>query len=141
LRLDDSSSQGAFILLNRIIVMNYKDSEQVLLAIIEQAKAEPSKFRFIVSLADYRYCLNLYRSTKLVLRILKTASKNLFKAYCKDVTSGISDFTQLVAYEELADIISFYEIELQTIYNMLDEYEEYLWSGNLFYALMGGERF
>jgi hypothetical protein len=46
-----------------------------------------------------------------------------------------------VAYEELADIINFYEIELQTIYNMLDEYEEYLWSGNLFYALMGGERF
>lgn len=121
--------------------MNYQDSEQVLLAIIEQAQAEPSEFRFIVSLTDYRYCLNLYKSTKLVIKILKRASKNLFKAYCKDITSGISDFTQLVAYEELVEITSFYETELKTIYNMLDEYEEYLWAGNFFYALMGGERF
>jgi hypothetical protein len=121
--------------------MNYQDSEQVLLAIIEQAQAEPSKFRFIVSFADYRYCLSLYKSTKLVIKVLKVATKNLFKAYCKDVTSGISDFTQLVAYEELGEITDFYENELKTIYNMLDEYEEYLWAGNLIYALTGGERF
>ena len=121
--------------------MNYPDSEQVLLAIIEQAQAEPSKFRFIVSIADYRYCLNLYRSTKLVLKILKTASKNLFDNYCKDVTFGISDFTQLVAYDELGGIISYYKNELNTINNMLDEYEDYLWAGNFFYALFGGERY
>ena len=121
--------------------MSYTDSEQVLLAIIEQAQAEPSQFRFITSLADYRYCLNLYKSTKLVIKVLKTTANNLFKVYCKDVTSGISDFTQLVAYEELGDITGFYENELNTIYNMLDEYEEYLWAGNLWYALMGGERF
>lgn len=121
--------------------MNYQDSEQVLLAIIEKAKTEPSKFRFIVSLADYRYCLNLYKSTKLVIKILNTASKNLFKAYCKDVISGISDFTQLIAHDELGEITSFYENELSTINNMLDEYEEYLWAGNLIYALTGGKRF
>ena len=121
--------------------MNYSESEQLLLAIIEQAQAEPSKFRFIVSMADYRYCLNLYRSTKLVIKVLNTAAKSLFKEYCRTVTSGISDVTQLVAYTELLDIVAFYENELQTIYNMLDEYEEYLWAGNLLYALMGGERF
>ena len=121
--------------------MNYQDSEQLLLAIIEQAQTEPSKFRFIVSWSDYMYCINLYKSTKLVIKVLKTASKNLFKVYCKDVTSGISDFTQLVAYEELCEITGFYENELRTIYNMLDEYEEYIWAGNFFYACMGGERF
>ena len=121
--------------------MNTNDSEQLLLAIIDQAKSEPSKFRFIVSWADYRYCINLYKSTKLVIKVLKTASRNLFKSYCKTVVSGTSDVTQLIANSELADIISFYNSELKTIYNMLEEYEDYLWHGNFFYALMGGERF
>ena len=88
--------------------MNTNDSEQLLLAIIDQAQSEPSQFRFIVSIADYRYCLSVYKSTKLVIKVLKTAAKNLFNLYCKDVTSGVSDFTQLLAYTELS--FGFYSV-------------------------------
>ena len=121
--------------------MNNDNTEQLLQAILEHAEGEPSEFRFINSLADYQGCLRLYKANKLVISILKTASKKLFNAYCKTVTTGTSDVTQLLAYAQLNDVIAFYENELQTIYNMLDEYEEYLWSGNFWFALTGGERY
>jgi hypothetical protein len=121
--------------------MNNISAEQLLQEILEQAEGKPSEFRFIQSIFDYKGCLRQYKATKLVIKILKTASKRLYKAYCKAVTSGISDVTQLLAYAQLDDVIAFYENELKTIYNMLDEYEEYLWQGNFIYALLGGERY
>ena len=75
-----------------------------------------------------------------IIKVLKTASKSLFKEYCKSVTSRISDVTQLIAFTQLGDIIAYYEAELKTLDEMLDEYEEYLWSGNFFYSFLGGER-
>lgn len=121
--------------------MNNISAEQLLQAILEQAEGESSEFRLIQSIADYRDCLRWYKANKIVIKILKISSKKLYKAYCRTVTSGISDVTQLVAYAQLGDVIAFYENELKTIYNMLDEYEEYLWQGNFIYALLGGERY
>jgi hypothetical protein len=121
--------------------MNNISAEQLLQEILEHAEEQPSEFRFITSLVDYRDCLRWYKATKIVIKILKVSSKKLYKAYCRTVTSGISDVTQLLAFAQLADVIAFYENELKTIYNMLDEYEEYLWQGNIFYALLGGERY
>lgn len=121
--------------------MTNTDAEQLLKAIIEQAENAPSKFRFIYSWKDFIFCHKQYKSTKLVIKVLNEASKNLFNAYCKTVTTGISDVTQLLAFAQLGDVIDFYKNELKTLGNMLDEYEEYLWNGNFIYALMGGERY
>ena len=121
--------------------MNNQDAENLLQAILENAEGQLSEFRFIESLIDYVECLQWYKATKLVIKILKDTSKRLFKAYCKNVTSGISDVTQLIAFTQLGDVITFYSTELSTIDNMLDEYEEYLRKGNLLYAITGGERF
>ena len=116
-------------------------SEQLLSAILDQAQSEPSEFHFIGSWAEYRYYINLYKSTKLIIKILNKATKTVLNDYCTAVTSGVSDFTQLVAYAQLEDVVTFYKTELKTTYNMLYEYEEYLWSGNFFYSFMGGNRF
>lgn len=122
--------------------MNDNETQQILEEILDYAEnGEPIEFRLIKSLADYRSRLISYKATKLVIKMLKQSSKSLFKTYCKDVTSGISDVTKLIAYSQLGDIIRFYEQDLKTLYDMLDEYEEYIWSGNLFYSLMGGKRF
>lgn len=121
--------------------MDNQDAEQLLQAILDNAEAEPSEFRFIKSIYDFQYCLRLYKSTKLVIKVLKKASKRLFKTYCKDIVSGTADVTQLLAVDQLKDVIAFYETELKTIDDMLDEYEDYLWKGNFFYAIMGGERY
>ena len=121
--------------------MDNQDAEYLLQAILENAESKPSEFRFISSLADYGESLRLYKSTKLVIKILKSASNSIFKTYCKAVTSGISDVTQLLAFSQLDEVIAFYKQELNTINNMLDEYEEYLRHGNLLYAITGGERY
>ena len=121
--------------------MNNSTADQLLQAILEQAESEPSEFRFVTSWVDFVYCHRQYKATKLIIKVLKAASKSLFKDYCRTVTSGISDVTQLIAFTQLDDIIAFYENELSTLDNMLDEYEEYLWQGNFIYALLGGERY
>ena len=120
--------------------MNHTDAEQLLQAILNNAEAEPSEFRFITSWADFVYCHRQYKANKLIINILKKASSNLFKDYCRTVTSGISDVTQLIAFTQLGDVIAYYEAELKTLDEMLDEYEDYLWSGNFFYSFLGGER-
>ena len=120
--------------------MNNIDADQLLQEIINKAESEPSEFRFITSWADFVYCHRHYKATKIIIKVLKTASKSLFKEYCKSVTSRISDVTQLIAFTQLGDIIAYYEAELKTLDEMLDEYEEYLWSGNFFYSFLGGER-
>ena len=122
--------------------MNNDEAQQILEEILDYAEnGEPIEFRLINSLADYRSRLISYKATKLVIKMLKQSSRQLFKTYCKDVTSGISDVTKLIAYSQLDDIILFYEQDLKTLDDMLNEYEDYLWHGNIFYALTGGERF
>lgn len=121
--------------------MNNTDAEQLLQAILNNAESEPSEFRFIESWTDFVYCHRQYKANKLIINILKKASNNLSKDYCRSVTSGISDVTQLLAVSQLAAVIDFYKTELATIDKMLDEYEDYLWHGNFIYAFLGGERF
>ena len=120
--------------------MNNTSADQLLQAILTNAESEHTEFRFLTSWADFVYCHRKYKATKIIIKVLRAASKALFKDYCRTVTSGISDVTQLIAFTQLGDIIAFYETERSTLNNMLDEYEEYLWDGNFFYAFLGGER-
>ena len=71
---------------------------------------------------------------------MRTSANKLFKEYCKGVIAGISDVTKILAYEQMLDIIAFYEEELETIQSMVDDYDEYL---NNFWNYIGalfGER-
>ena len=117
------------------------DAQQVLLAIIQQAEEGKSLiFQQIKSWQEFRYYCRLKKSTKVVIKVLKTSADNVFKGYCKDVTSGISDITQLLAYNELLAIQDFYEKDLKTLEDMLKEYDDYLGQGNFLYSILGGER-
>jgi hypothetical protein len=122
--------------------MNNDEAQQILEEILAQAEAgQSTEFRFITSWADFKACNRNYKANKIIIHMLKQSSKRLFKTYCKDVIAGISDVTKLLAYSQLDDIIDYYQKELKTLDDMLNEYEDYLWSGNILYALMGGERF
>jgi hypothetical protein len=121
--------------------MNNDEAQQILEEILAQAEeGKLTEFRFITSWADFKTCFISYKANKIVIKMLKQSSKRLFKTYCKDVISGISDVTKLLAYNQLDDIIDYYKKELKTLDDMLNEYEEYLWRGNFFYAFLGGER-
>ena len=105
----------------------------------QEGKAFP--FRPIQYWGEFRYFNRYVRSTKVIIRVLRTSAKNLFKDYCRDVIAGISDITKLLAYEQMQDIIVFYENELGTIQAMVDDYDKYLGNfGNFIGALFGERR-
>ena len=104
----------------------------------QEGRAFP--YRAIQYWEEFRYFQRYTISTKLIIRILQVSANKLFKDYCKGVIAGISDITKLLAYEQMLDIVDFYEEELKTIKAMVDDYDEYL--GNLwnFIGALLGER-
>ena len=121
--------------------MTETETRQLSLAIINQAQEQNLlKFQLIKTWREFWHYYLLSRSTKLVIKTLKVSADRLFKKYCKDVTTGISDFTKLLAWDRLQDIIAFYETDLATLRKMLDEYDRYLGEGNFWYAFLGGKR-
>lgn len=97
-------------------------------------------FRTIRHWGEYKYFQRYARSTKIIIKILRVSAKNVFKKYCQDVIAGISDITNLLAYQQLLDIIDFYERELTTIQAMVDDYAEYIGDFGNFVGALFGER-
>lgn len=105
------------------------------------AEDEPFPFRPILYWKEFRYYQDWILATKIVIRTLKTSANNLFKTYCKDVIAGISDVTKILAYDQLLEITAFYENDLNTVQQMVDDYDKYLGNfRNFIYALLGERR-
>jgi hypothetical protein len=105
----------------------------------QEGRAFP--FRTIRYWGEFKYFQRYARSTKIIIRVLRTSANNLFKDYCSGVIAGISDITKLLAYQQMLDIVDFYKEELETIQAMLTEYDEYLGDlGNFVGALFGERR-
>ena len=121
--------------------MNDAETTQLILDIINKAqegRAQP--FRSILYWSEFRYYRRWVISTKIIIRTLHKAANNLFKEYCRDVINEISEITKILAYSQLVDIIAFYENDLNTVQQMLDDYDEYLGNGNFWYSFLGGRR-
>ena len=115
------------------------ESQQILLNILDHAQTTKSmEFRFITDWSEFKFYWDKYSSTKLILRILYKCSKRLFKGYCKTIIAGTSDVNKLLAYQRLIRTISFYEKELATLKDMLDEYDAYLGEGHFMEAFIFG---
>jgi hypothetical protein len=121
--------------------MDNTESTQLVLDIIEKVRSNDSQpFKFILSWQEFSYYRKLAVSTQLIAKTMQDSANRLFKEYCKDVIAGISDFNKLLAYIQLLDIKAFYERDLKTLQQMLDEYSEYLEKGNFWYSFLGGRR-
>ena len=115
--------------------------QQILLAIIQHVEEGKSiTFNYIKTWQEFIYYFKLRKSTKAIIKILTFAADQIFKDYCKNVIAGISEVNQLIAYTELQEIRSFYEKDLQTITDMINEYDDYLGHGHFWYSFLGGER-
>ena len=121
--------------------MDSTESKQLVSEIINKAREGKSlEFHLIIYWSEFRYYGRLAKANKLIIKTLRSSAKKLFKNYRKDVIAGISEVDKLLAYSQLLDIISFYEQELSTIKQMLDEYDEYLGQGHFWHAFLGGQR-
>ena len=118
-----------------------QETIQVIQDIINRAQeGRAFPFRTIIYWSEFQYFKGYARSNKLIIKLLRTSADNLFKEYCKDVIAGISDITKLLAYAQMQDIIAFYQEELKTIQDMLDDYDEYLGNFWNFVGALFGER-
>ena len=115
--------------------------QEMILKVIEHAEtAKLSEFQLITTWAEYRNYKGKCKAFKLLVNGLRKSSNRLFKKYCRAVTNGISDFTTLLAYQRLIATKEFYEKEVEILTDMIDEYETYLFSGDLFWAYIGFRR-
>ena len=115
--------------------------QEMLLKVIEHADTSKlSEFQLITTWAEYRKFKDKRKAFKLLVNGLEKSSNRCFKKYCRCVTAGISDFTTLLAYQRLDATREFYQKEVDTLTDMLDEYETYLFSGNIFWAYIGFRR-
>lgn len=115
--------------------------QEMILKVIEHAEtAKLSEFQLITTWAEYRTYKGKRKAFKLLVNGLRKSSNRLFKKYCRAVTAGISNFTTLLAYQRLIATKAFYEKEVETLTDMIDEYETYLFSGDLFWAYIGFRR-
>ena len=121
--------------------MQTTDVQELLLNILEQAQeGKLTEFKFITTWNEFISYWKISKSTKLVIRALRSGAKKLFKDYCSDVASGSADVNKLLTFSQLQDTIAFYENDLSTIKRMLDEYDDYLGKGNFWHSFLGGER-
>lgn len=122
--------------------MEQAEAQEFLLEILNNAAEGKSiEFRFITSWSEFRFYQRSIRATKLIIKTLEEAADSLFKTYCKEVPTGSADFTKLLAYSEIQDVIAFYAKDLDTLERMLTEYDEYLGQGNFWYSFLGGKRY
>ena len=120
--------------------MQQTEAQELLLNIIEHTKEPHTPFTFIINWAEFRFCQQNHRATKLIIRTLESAAASLFKDYCRDVADGSADINKLLAVKQLEEVILYYEKELETLERMLNDYDEYLGQGNFWYSILGGER-
>lgn len=121
--------------------MKPEEEQQIIVDILNRAeKLEFTEFRFIGNWTAYNYFRREYKTTKLVIKMLRESADKLFKTYCKEVTLGDADLDELIAFKQLLDVKDFYEKELDILNRMLADYEDYLFHGNLLNALLGEER-
>jgi hypothetical protein len=109
--------------------------------IIEQAESgQFTEFHFLQDWSEYKFYRGKYRSFKLLIGALQKNSKVFLKRYSKNIIDGSADFTELLVYQKLQQVITYYKQELEIINNMIREYEAYLANGNFFRAWLGGVR-
>lgn len=116
------------------------DTREVILQLVERALAgEHTKFERLRFFHEYIGARIVCKSTKKVVEALDCSADELFKNYCWAVRYQKADVNQLLAYKQLRQAVSFYEEELDIIENILSDYEEYLFAGNFWKAVLFGE--
>ena len=99
--------------------------------IVETAKkGNHFKFEFIKSLNERKAAKILLTTYKKIIKACKVSSKFVLKEYKKMIATA-EDTAELITYMSDMDIcVEFYSKEVDTMYDMLDEFRSYLWSGH-----------
>jgi hypothetical protein len=116
------------------------ETQEILLNLIDHAAiGEHTKFEQLRFFSEYLGGRVVYNSVKKVVTILKAASKDVFKLYCKTIVTSQTDVNMLLAYKQLQLAIDFYKEEQKILKAILKDYEKYFWEGDFLKNLILGK--
>jgi hypothetical protein len=98
------------------------------------------QFQYLRNYKEYFRARQIKRAHAILVASLRQSLNKQFKNYCKAIAAGETDVIKLLAYCTTRKVLSFYEVELNTINDMIIEYECYLANGNLFDFILGSYR-
>lgn len=101
---------------------------------------EQSKFRFIMSMEDYKVIKLAHKGLKQTVKLFKNIIDNLVDAYAHSVLAGQEDLEKIIMIKQFLACYEFYKNELATAKNMLSEYRAYVWKDLKLTALLGAVR-
>ena len=104
------------------------------------AKGEHTKFEFIKSLDGWRAARVVRRVLKKTAKAFRAGADNAVDRYLDQIAKGnykTELYEAALAYEKYA---AFYEKELDTVEDMLDEFYCYFFKGHIIHILLGGQR-
>ena len=108
-----------------------KTNEDLASELLQKAESgKHRRFQLIRNWQEYSYTRKLRQTHLLLVSSIRKSADSLFKQHCKNIITGQSDVTKLVAYCATINVLRFYEEELNTIEEMIIEYECYLAAGN-----------
>ena len=108
------------------------DTREIVEQLIQQAQEDQhTQPHTLITWREFMFYRKRVKAYKVVINILQRSTDNLFKSYCADVAKGEAEFSKMLAYIQLLDIVYYYEQELEIIKSMVNEYDKYLEEGNL----------
>lgn len=114
-------------------INNLTEKERLFKELIIKAldNGEQSKFDFIKNYNEYRAVKVCQSSLKKVIKMFDQIAQAVQNEYIELVLRGKDDFNLLYIFRQYLEVKRFYEQELTTANDMLDEYDNYTWSGHL----------
>ena len=98
------------------------------------------QFQYLKNVREYHRARQIKRAHAILVSSLRQSLIKQFNKYCKAITAGETDVIKLLAYSTTKKVLSFYEEELNTVNDMIIEYECYLANGNWLDFVLGTQR-
>ena len=109
-----------------------QETREIVEQLIQQAQEDQhTQPHTLVTWQEFMFYRKQVKAYKVVINILQKSADNLFKSYCYDVIKGETEFSKVLAYVQLLDIVDYYQQEHDIVNEMVKEYDKYLEEGNL----------
>jgi hypothetical protein len=117
-----------------------QEKEELFKALTEKALAnEHTEFEYLKSPGEWIIIKKTRKGLKKFIELYNQVSWSVYNAYCKQVLEGTQDFGLLYALRQYLECEQFYKKELETVNDMLAEYNAYLGKGHFLEQFLWGQ--
>lgn len=122
-------------------ISNASEEEEFFTALVQKALTQKnSDFDFIRSW-PHRVAVKTYLTgIQSVITAFAKLVDSTYETYITQVNSNTQDLQLILALKQFKQCLDYYRKEADIVYDMLDEYWSYIWSGHILDTLVGKPR-